>query len=140
MVKTLLASERHMYALVSGRSLIQETANQTAQRAGLRTTVTGERFITKPEKILAILRSLDRLIVKYQSDKNPISEVLPEFSQPANGTQNIPQLQNHHHGGRGLPNQACRTEHGFHVRRGARCVLPARPCPPWWGHAHRQSL
>ena len=42
----------------------------------VRFTVTDERFIEKLKKMLAILRPLDRLIVKHKSDKTPISEVL----------------------------------------------------------------
>ena len=76
MAKTLLASERHIYALVSGRNFIQGTASQKAQRSEVRTTVTDERFVEKLENMMAILRPLDRLIVKYQSDETPISEVL----------------------------------------------------------------
>ena len=44
MAKTLLASERNMYALFSGSSFILGTANKKAQWAEVRTTVTDERL------------------------------------------------------------------------------------------------
>uniref|UniRef100_M4B5F3 Uncharacterized protein n=1 Tax=Hyaloperonospora arabidopsidis (strain Emoy2) TaxID=559515 RepID=M4B5F3_HYAAE len=69
MAKTLLASERHIYALVSGRNFIQRTASQKAQWSEVRTTITDERFVENLEKMMAILRPLDRLIVKYQSER-----------------------------------------------------------------------
>ena len=47
MAKTLLASERHIYALVSGRNFIQRTASQKAQWSEVRTTITDERFVWK---------------------------------------------------------------------------------------------
>ena len=59
MDKTLLASERHLYALVSGLNFIQGIASQKAQRSGVLTTVTDERFIQKLERIFAIVRPLD---------------------------------------------------------------------------------
>jgi hypothetical protein len=44
----------------------------------VRDTVTDQHFIDNLKKTLAILRSVDGLIVKYQSDKVPISEVMSD--------------------------------------------------------------
>ena len=41
--------------------------------------ITSNQFIFKFKQALMILDPLDRLIVKYQSDKVPISEVMPDF-------------------------------------------------------------
>ena len=79
MVKTLLTSERHRYALISGRNFSQGTASKKYQRAEVHTSVTYERFIQNSENIVAVLRPIDLLIVKHQSEKTPISEVLPDF-------------------------------------------------------------
>ena len=63
---------RYLHALVSRLKFIHITPSQKYQRAEVLITVTDEHFIEKLEKILAILRPLDCLIVKYQSDKIPI--------------------------------------------------------------------
>ncbi len=41
--------------------------------------VTDEHFINNLKKMLAILHPMDGLIVKYQSNEVPISEVMPDF-------------------------------------------------------------
>jgi hypothetical protein len=79
MVASLLDSERHLHALVSARDFVQGTATQKAERTKLRETITKADFVDNLNKSLAILRPIDRLIVKYQSDKVPISDVMPDF-------------------------------------------------------------
>jgi hypothetical protein len=41
--------------------------------------VTDDAFVNNLRKSLAILAPIDVLIVKYQSDKVPISKVMPNF-------------------------------------------------------------
>jgi soluble cytochrome b562 len=79
MVASLLDSERHLHALVSARDFVQGTATQKAERTKVRETITNADFVDNLNKSLVILRPIDRLIVKYQSDKVPISDVMPDF-------------------------------------------------------------
>ncbi len=41
--------------------------------------MTDDAFVNNLRKALAILAPIDSLIIKYQSDKVPISEVMPDF-------------------------------------------------------------
>jgi hypothetical protein len=41
--------------------------------------MTDDAFVKNLRKILAILAPIDALIVEYQSNKVPISEVMPDF-------------------------------------------------------------
>ena len=72
MVTSLLGSECHLHALMSARDFVQGTATQKAERTKLRETISNVEFVDNLIKSLAILRPIDRLIVKYQSDKVPI--------------------------------------------------------------------
>jgi hypothetical protein len=77
--KTLLSSEQHLHAIVSARDFIKGTAAQKKERAEVKETVTDPDFVKLLKRSIAILEPLDALIVKYQSDKVPISEVMPDF-------------------------------------------------------------
>lgn len=79
MVASLLDSERLLHALVSARDFVQGTRAKKAERTKMRATITDENFVDNLKKALAILGPVDRLIVKYQSDKVPISDVMPDF-------------------------------------------------------------
>jgi hypothetical protein len=61
------------------RNFVQGTATQKEQRKAVHDTVTDQHFIDNLKKKLAILHPIDGLIVKYQSDKIPISEVMLDF-------------------------------------------------------------
>jgi Protein of unknown function (DUF 659)/hAT family C-terminal dimerisation region len=80
MVQSLLDSECHLREVVTARDFIQGTALQRKERTNVYATVTGEGFVESLKKSLAILCPIDRLIVKYQSDKVPISEVTSDFN------------------------------------------------------------
>ena len=51
----------------------------TLSRNRATTVITNDNFVALLEKSLAILTPIDALIVKYQSDSVPVSEVLPDF-------------------------------------------------------------
>ena len=77
--ETLLSSERILYAIVTARDFIKGTAAQKAERTRIKGMITSDNFIALLMKSLAILAPIDALIVKYQSDAVPVSEVWPDF-------------------------------------------------------------
>ncbi|KAH6559922.1 hypothetical protein BASA62_000076 [Batrachochytrium salamandrivorans] len=79
MCQRLLDSESHLDTISSARNFIKGTAAQQAERQKVKDIITDDQFVVKLKKALAIMIPLDRLIVKYQSDKVPISEVMPNF-------------------------------------------------------------
>jgi hypothetical protein len=76
---SLLESERHLHAIVTARDFVQGTAAQNSERLKIREVVTDDNFVENLKETLDILEPLDKLIVKYQSDKVPISEVTHDF-------------------------------------------------------------
>jgi hypothetical protein len=69
-----------MHAIVSARDFSKGTAVQKAERTWIKEVITKEDYVTMLEKSLAILKPIDFLIVKYQSDSVPVSEVLQDFN------------------------------------------------------------
>ncbi len=74
-----MLSERILHSVVSARDFIKGTATQKAERSRIKDIITIDNFVVLLEKSLAILTPIDALIVKYQSDSVPISEVWPDF-------------------------------------------------------------
>ncbi|KAH6569974.1 hypothetical protein BASA60_007997 [Batrachochytrium salamandrivorans] len=74
MCQRLLDSESHLHTTSSERDFIKGTAAQQTERQKVKDIITDNQFVVKLKKALAIMVPLDRLIVKYQSDKVPISE------------------------------------------------------------------
>ncbi len=79
MCQTLLESERHLHVIVTAHDFVQGTSAQKSERSKIKEIVTDNVFVNNLRKALAILTSIDALIVKYQFDKVPISEVMPDF-------------------------------------------------------------
>jgi hypothetical protein len=79
MCLSFLESELHLHAIVTARDFVQGTAAQNFERLKIREVFTDENFVENLKKALDILEPLDKLIVKYQSDKVPISEVTNDF-------------------------------------------------------------
>jgi hypothetical protein len=61
------------------QDLIKGTDAQKAERLRIKNIIVSDNFSPLLEKSIAILKPIDELIVKYQSDQVTISEVLPDF-------------------------------------------------------------
>ncbi|KAH6576375.1 hypothetical protein BASA81_017429 [Batrachochytrium salamandrivorans] len=79
MCQRLLNSKSHLHTISSARDFIKGTAAQQAERQKVKDIIADNQFVAKLKKALAIMVPLNRLIVKYQSDKVFISEVMPDF-------------------------------------------------------------
>jgi Protein of unknown function (DUF 659) len=76
---TLQHAEKHLHRIVSERNFVHGTAAQKAERQKILSAITDADFINKLKKVQEILRPIDILTVKYQSDKVAISEVISDF-------------------------------------------------------------
>jgi hypothetical protein len=74
-----LESEQHLHVIITARDFVQSTSAQKNERSKIKEIVTDDTFVDNLRKALAILAPIDALIVKYQSDKVPISKVMPDF-------------------------------------------------------------
>jgi hypothetical protein len=79
MCQTLLELERHLHVIVTARDFVQGTTAQKNERSKIKEIMTNDAFVNNLRKALAILASINALIVKYQYDKVPISEVMFDF-------------------------------------------------------------
>jgi hypothetical protein len=77
--QSILSSERIIYSLVSSRDFIQGNSKQKEERTTIRDIVIRQDFLDTLKKSISILLPIDRLVVKYQSDSVPISEILVDF-------------------------------------------------------------
>jgi hypothetical protein len=74
-----LELERHLHVIVTARDFVRGTSTQKSERSKIKEIVTDDAFVNNLRKALAILAPIDVLIIKYQSDKVPIFEVMPNF-------------------------------------------------------------
>jgi Protein of unknown function (DUF 659)/hAT family C-terminal dimerisation region len=80
MCESVLSNEPSLHTIVSDRYFVLvATRAQAAERTKLKDFVTGPSFVVNLEKVIHILKPVDSLVVKYQSDKVPISEIWPDF-------------------------------------------------------------
>ncbi|KAI2507919.1 transposase [Fragilaria crotonensis] len=78
MCQTVLDSERLIHAITAARDFVSGSTKQKADRMRLKDLVGNENFVGLLQKALALLSPIDALIVKYQADNVPISEVTPD--------------------------------------------------------------
>jgi hypothetical protein len=79
MCQTLLELKRHLHVIITARDFVQSAFAQKSERSKIKEIVMDDTFVNNMCKALAILARIDALIVKYQSNKVPISEVMPDF-------------------------------------------------------------
>lgn len=79
--RTIQDSERLIYGIVNERDFVTGSKKQKAERLRLKNIVIADNFVSALEKALKILKVIDELIVKFQSDGVPVSEVLTSFNK-----------------------------------------------------------
>jgi hypothetical protein len=80
-METVLDSESFLHGIVRERDFIYGNTLQKTDRTRIRNIITDVSLKFNLIKSLEILRPIDKLIVKYQSDSCAISEILPDFHQ-----------------------------------------------------------
>lgn len=92
-LETTLSSEKLIYNIVSGRDFMNVSGKQKPARLAARALVQGtfvffdthsfacsdDQFVARLKKAIAIIKPIDALLVKYQSDRIAISEVDADF-------------------------------------------------------------
>ena len=77
---SLLKSERVLLSIVHGRHWLSTgTAEQRAKRSKIHDVITDVAFVQHLNKAIAILLPIDELIVYFQSDRVPVSDVYNAF-------------------------------------------------------------
>jgi hypothetical protein len=80
-METVLDSESVLHGIVCERDFIYGNTIQKQERTRIKNIITDVSFKFNIIKNLEILRPIDKLTVKYQSDSCAISEILPDFHQ-----------------------------------------------------------
>jgi hypothetical protein len=73
--ESLLDSDGVLNAIVAKREFVNSD-----NRARVKEIVQGVKFVDYLRKVIAILAPIDRLVVKYQKDAVPISEIIPDLA------------------------------------------------------------
>jgi hypothetical protein len=68
-----------MHAISSARNFIKDTAVQQVEHQKVKDVIASDQFVLMLKNAPMILVLLDRLIIEYQSNKVPISEVMLVF-------------------------------------------------------------
>jgi len=79
--KSVLDSERIIYTIVNERNFVVGTLKQKQDRQNLKDIIVKDEFVSNLQKALKILQPIDALIVKFQGDNVPVSEVVTAFNQ-----------------------------------------------------------
>ena len=80
---SILKSEKLLFSIVSERDFVPaaQTAALKSESTRIKDIITDTAFVSQLNKALNILGPIDQLIVKYQSDDVPLSDVLPDFNK-----------------------------------------------------------
>jgi hypothetical protein len=81
--ESVLKSEHILHSIVNQRDFVSSvnTVVHKAERERIKGIIGNSKFRDLLIKSLAILKPIDALIVKYQSDAIPVSDALPDFHQ-----------------------------------------------------------
>ena len=74
--QSIMDSERLLHQIVTERDFVSGPYKQKEERQSIKTFIVADSFVELLRKSIAILTPIDKLIVKYQSDSVPVSEVL----------------------------------------------------------------
>jgi hypothetical protein len=77
--QTLMGSKCHLHIVVTARDFMKGLYSQKAECRRVKVAFSNNCFVKDLKTALQILVPIDRLIVKYWSDKVPVSEVLPNI-------------------------------------------------------------
>lgn len=80
-LRTILDSEHIIHGIVNERDFISGTKKQKEDRLRIKNIVIAGNFVGTLKKALKILVEIDKLIVKFQSDNVPVSEVFSSFNE-----------------------------------------------------------
>ena len=79
MCQTLLGSKCHLHTFVTTREFVKCLSTQKGECKRVKEAFSNNKFVKDLKTAFQILIPLDRLIVKYQSDKVPVSETMPDI-------------------------------------------------------------
>jgi hypothetical protein len=89
--KSLRAADAVLNALVSQRDFVSKgNTNQQQKRASVKEIITDSNFVTKLDRCIKILEPIDKLIVIFQSDAVPCSDVYKAFIDLEDKMCNLP--------------------------------------------------
>ena len=92
---SLLKSENVLLNIVQGRNwLLTGTADQRAKRSKVHDVIADVAFLQNLKKSIAILKPIDELIVYFQSDRVPLSDVYNAFVRLPNVFKNVHEINN----------------------------------------------
>ena len=79
MCQTLLGCKHHLQTIFTAREFVKGLSAQKAECRRVKEAVSYNNFVMDLKSALQTLMPIDRLIVEYQTDKVPVSKVLPDL-------------------------------------------------------------